>query len=56
MADYDQDAVDAAVAVLQPQIDALQTDAHVPVAVRNPVRYIVEYDDGSRDVFDLVPS
>lgn len=54
MAKFDQDAVDAAIAVLQPQIDVLAAAQQTPTNVRNPVKYIVMYDDGSQDVFDLV--
>ena len=49
MANFDQDAVDAAVAILQPQIDALSAGT-----IRNPIKYTIEYDDGSIDVFNLV--
>jgi len=49
MSDYDQDAVNAAVAVLQPQIDVLTAR---PVG-KQPVKYAIHYDDGSVDIFKL---
>ena len=43
-----QDALDA----MQAGIDALKA---APKPGRNPLKYTIEYDDGSVDVFDLVP-
>lgn len=40
MADYDQDAVDAAVAILQPQIDVLKDRPVVPMI---PDKYVMHY-------------
>ena len=51
MSKFDQDAVDEAVRILQPQIDELMARP----AGKMPVKYVVTYDDGSVDVFDLVP-
>jgi hypothetical protein len=47
---FDQDAVDEAVRILQPQIDELK----VRPAGKQPVKYVVYYDDGTVDTFDLV--
>ena len=53
MSSFDQDAVDEAIRILQPQIDAIV--AAPSSTPRNPVKYTIEYDDGSVDVFSLVP-
>ena len=49
---FDQDAVDEAVRILQPQIDELKTQ----VVVSQPVKYVVHYADGVVVTYDLVPS
>lgn len=51
MGNWDQDAVDEAIRILQPQIDELKAR---PVAKR-PVRVVQYYDNGTFDTFDLVP-
>ena len=48
---FDQDAVDEAVRILQPQIDELKARP----AGKQPVKYIVHYDDGTADTFNLSP-
>ena len=53
MPDFDQDAVDEAVRILQPQIDELKAEA---AASLQPVKYQITYADGRVDTFDLVSS
>lgn len=53
MGDFDQDAVNEAVRILQPQIDELKA-LRVGVG-KQPVKYVVHYDDGTIRTFDLVP-
>ncbi len=51
--------VEEVVLDLLARIEALQAQIatiDLAPAVRRPVRYIAEYDDGSRDTFDLVPT
>ena len=48
---FDQDAVDEAVRILQPQIDALKAQ----IATQKPSSYVVHYPDGSKETFELVP-
>jgi hypothetical protein len=50
MPKFDQDAVDEVVRILQPQIDELKARP----AGKQPVKYVVIYNDGSTDTFDLV--
>ena len=48
MASFDQDAVDKAVLILQPQIDELKTRP-----VKRVVKQVLHYNDGTFDVFVL---
>lgn len=56
---YDQDAVEAAVAVLQPQINDLQAQIfdlanNTVGGVPLPNEYIIRYPNGDERIFELV--
>lgn len=51
---FDQDAVDEAVRVLQPQIDELKAQL-AALTTQIPIGHTVEYPDGIKAVYQLVP-
>ena len=52
---FDQDAVDEAVRLLQPQIDDLKAQI-AGLTVQIPDGYMVDYPDGTKAVYQLVPA